>query len=255
MASETTFRARLRWGVRCPGYYLLRVLAGPHSKLEENYHRNRCAKSVAVVTNSPIGDVRRILAEAAGSSRLRIVRTELATLPYLGTFRAAPQLYAIVRLLQPSTVVETGVGAGYSTATILEALNRNAYGHLYSLDLPNSDEYWKLPNGRTPGFLVPPELTNRWNLTLGPSRTALPTLLSRVGEIQLFLHDSDHSYQNMRFEFECAYKSLAGGGLLLADDAMWNSALLDFARQVRQPIRFVYHDGGSAPVTAIRKPG
>ncbi len=40
----------------------------------------------------------------------------------------------------------------------------------------------------------------------------------------------------MRLEFEFAYPHLKPGGLLLADDALWNSAFVDFARSVKAPL-------------------
>lgn len=52
----------------------------------------------------------------------------------------------------------------------------------------------------------------------------LPELLSEVGEIDLFVHDSLHTYRNMRFEFEAAWPSLRPGGILISDDVDGNAA-------------------------------
>lgn len=45
-------------------------------------------------------------------------------------------VYAIVRVLKPEIVVETGVASGLSSAYILQALEENRKGKLYSIDLP-----------------------------------------------------------------------------------------------------------------------
>ena len=45
----------------------------------------------------------------------------------------------------------------------------------------------------------------RWSLTIGRSQDELPTLLERLGEIDLFVHDSEHSYECMDFEFRAAW--------------------------------------------------
>ena len=46
----------------------------------------------------------------------------------------ADLLYCLVRLIKPAVMVETGVGAGYSTAHILAAMDMNNGGMLYSVD-------------------------------------------------------------------------------------------------------------------------
>ena len=45
-------------------------------------------------------------------------------------------LYFLTRLVQPEVIVETGVGAGYSTQAFLSAIHRNGKGRLYSSDFP-----------------------------------------------------------------------------------------------------------------------
>ena len=46
--------------------------------------------------------------------------------------------YLLVRLIKPKCIVETGVSAGVSSAYILQALQDNEKGMLYSIDLPPS---------------------------------------------------------------------------------------------------------------------
>jgi hypothetical protein len=48
----------------------------------------------------------------------------------------AHSIYAVVRILKPRAMVETGVANGKSSALILRALERNGSGRLYSVDLP-----------------------------------------------------------------------------------------------------------------------
>ena len=50
--------------------------------------------------------------------------------------------------------------------------------------------------------------------------------------MDLFIHDSDHSYAAMRWELERAWACLARGGWIVADDAHMHSALEDVARSV-----------------------
>jgi predicted O-methyltransferase YrrM len=140
----------------------------------------------------------------------------------------ASELYVIMRAFQPRVVVETGVASGLSSAHILRALAANGHGALYSIDLPNVQEGSVLPSGRSPGWIVPEWLRERWFLELGDSRELLPPLLERLDQIDIFLHDSDHSYEFMMFEFELALPRVRPGGLLLSDDTHLHSAWDDF---------------------------
>jgi predicted O-methyltransferase YrrM len=152
------------------------------------------------------------------------------------------RLYALLRELGPAVAVETGVCNGVSTAFLLLALERNGRGELHSIDLPEvaGEEYepgtfWDgkggavIPPGREPGWMVQDGLRARWRLELGRSQELLPPLLDRVGPIDFFLHDSEHSYECMSFELAHAFAALREGGIAAADDVNANEAFADFA--------------------------
>jgi hypothetical protein len=153
------------------------------------------------------------------------------------------RLYALVRYLRPHVAVETGVCNGFSTAFVLLALQRNGAGELHSIDLPEvvgaayePGTFWEgkqgaaIPPGKEPGWMIPAELRAGWHLTVGRSQEELPPLLERLGTIDLFVHDSEHSYECMDFEFRTAWPSLSEGGALVADDWNWNDAFAELAR-------------------------
>jgi hypothetical protein len=48
------------------------------------------------------------------------------------------------------------------------------------------------------------------------------------------MHDSEHSYECMRFEFETAWAALRDGGILVADDWDWNDAFIEMARRTKR---------------------
>jgi hypothetical protein len=58
------------------------------------------------------------------------------TIQWSATSELAATTYALVKILKPATVVETGVGAGVSSWTILKAMEENERGRLVSIDLP-----------------------------------------------------------------------------------------------------------------------
>jgi len=163
-------------------------------------------------------------------------------LPGVGRGRAL-FLYVAVRLKRPHEVVETGCFSGRDTAVLLQALDRNDEGHLHTIDLPARAGTFSqfganagLPEGVSPGFLVPDVLRSRWTLILGDVRDELDPLLRKLGRIDLFFHDSHHSYSHMTWEFATVWSKLAPEGLLVADDISWNAAFWDFARGVGRPI-------------------
>ena len=76
--------------------------------------------------------------------------------------------------------------------------------------------------------MIPHYLRHRWHLILGKSSEKLAPLFKNVVEIDIFLHDSDHSYQNMLWEFQTAWTYLKAGGLLLSHNIDYNDAFSDF---------------------------
>jgi predicted O-methyltransferase YrrM len=140
--------------------------------------------------------------------------------------------YAAVRALAPRCIVETGVANGVSSSYLLLALDKNGHGQLHSIGL-NDPAF--LPPGAEPGWLVPPWLRSSWRIHIGDAREILPAVLSKLDGIDIFIHDSLHTYDHMSWEFETAYPALRRGGLLFSDDALWNDAFNDFARKVKEP--------------------
>lgn len=140
--------------------------------------------------------------------------------------------YAAVRALKPETIVETGVASGVSSSHLLLALERNQKGTLHSIEIGDSSY---LPPGKEPGWIVPDWLRARWQLHIGDAGAILPPLLSELGQVDIFIHDSLHTYDHMKFEFELARPHIKRGGLILADDALWNSAFHEFAQAIASP--------------------
>jgi predicted O-methyltransferase YrrM len=119
--------------------------------------------------------------------------------------------------LKPDVVVETGVARGLTSALILDALEENGKGHLYSIDLPPLHEL-------TIGEAVTDSLTHRWTYLRGSSRELLPSLAGALKPVDIFIHDSLHTYWTMRFEFSWALEHLRPGGMLISDDIESNAA-------------------------------
>jgi hypothetical protein len=128
----------------------------------------------------------------------------------------------------PSNVVETGVARGLTSRVVLEALHRNGFGHLWSIDLPPALDRHQV---NEIGIAVPKRLMDRWTYIEGSSRRRLPALLSKLGKIDLFIHDSMHTEDNVSFEMKLAFGVLRPGGAMIVDDIDLNRAFYDFAQR------------------------
>ena len=145
-------------------------------------------------------------------------------------------LYLLVLRYKPDVIVETGVAQGVSSRYILRAMSKVDAGTLLSIDLPPHDPSgYKYADGRLDptfvpeelgvGWLVPRELRGRWELRLGRSSDELPKIR---GSVDVFFHDSEHSYETMMLEYTWARAHLSSSGFLASDDLSWSKAWKDF---------------------------
>lgn len=145
--------------------------------------------------------------------------------------RAPFELYALVRLLAPRHVVETGVSSGVSSSFLLSALKANGRGTLHSVDFPTpqrgrtfspeTDSPVALPPGRASGWAVPAALRPGWDLRIGKSSEVLPPLVAELPTVDIFLHDDEHTFENATREFTVIAPKLHPGSVVMADNANW----------------------------------
>ena len=147
-------------------------------------------------------------------------------------------LYILVRSLKPEFFLETGVSAGESSTYILQAMRDNNFGKLFSIDFESAIVEKGLttimPEGKTSGWAIPENLKDRWELSLGKSEELLPKILERQKKIDVFMHDSLHTYDHMMFEYTTSWDFIKKNGLLLSDDIVvmngkGHSPFVDFA--------------------------
>jgi hypothetical protein len=123
-------------------------------------------------------------------------------------------IWCLVAHTRPERVVETGVAHGLTSRIILQGLEINGSGRLWSIDLPAVDSVLHPEIGSA----VPQNLRSRWNYVSGTSRERLPEVLSELGTIDLFVHDSLHTARNTRFELDTAWPAIRPGGVAVVDD-------------------------------------
>ena len=154
-------------------------------------------------------------------------------------------LYMIVRSVKPEYFVETGVSAGESSTYILQAMHDNNFGKLISIDMPSVFVPKGLttitPEGETSGWAIPEYLKDRWELNLGKAEELLPDILKKLKKIDIFFHDSMHTYEHMMFEYTKSWDYIKNNGLLLSDDIVvmngkGHSPFVDFANSKQKEI-------------------
>jgi len=137
-------------------------------------------------------------------------------------------LYMLCKIIKPEKVVETGVAYGLSSMYILQALFENKKGTLYSIDSVFSP--WQ--SKEMIGSAIPSYLNKNWKLIFGLSSKKLKKTLSSLGSIDVFFHDSLHTYKNMQFEFETAWPFVNKDSFLISDDISGNNAFHDFCSKM-----------------------
>ena len=133
-------------------------------------------------------------------------------------------LYGLCKIMKPDVVVETGVAYGQSSSYILQALKENNNGILYSID--NIFRPWE--SLEMIGNAIPQNIRKRWKLIVGSSVVKLEEILRAKKTIDVFLHDSLHTYKNMLFEYNMSWPFIKKNGFLISDDVSENNAFLDF---------------------------
>ena len=50
----------------------------------------------------------------------------------------------------------------------------------------------------------------------------------KINDLDIFIHDSSHTYENMMFEFNIIIKNIKKNGMIISDDVINNDAFYDF---------------------------
>jgi len=80
---------------------------------------------------------------------------------------------------------------------------------------------------------------------LGDAPLEIKKLFKKIDSIDIFLHDSSHTYQNMMKEYQIVWPHIKKGGFLLSDDVSENDAFLDFSDQVEKEPIIIKKEGAS----------
>ena len=143
--------------------------------------------------------------------------------------------YALLRVVKPSHVVETGTDKGLGSCVLAAALLKNGTGRLTTIDM-NEDS----------GYLIQGRYAEVTGRVIGDSIRELAAL----DPADIFLHDSLHTYEHETTEYETV--KLSSNALVLSDNAHSTAALPDWAERTghrflffaEQPERHWYPGSG-----------
>jgi predicted O-methyltransferase YrrM len=183
------------------------------------------------ITGEPVQQSRAYIAEVLHDDELREhVRTATADSSRRGladrTVRFGRRVgwYALVRSLRPERVVETGTDKGLGSVVLAAALLRNGAGRLTTIDVNEESGY--LVTGRY-GTVV--------DRVVGDSVTEIGRL---DGGVDVFLHDSLHTFEYETAEFAAVEPLLRPGAVVLSDNAHDSDALSTWAEATGRSFSF-----------------
>lgn len=133
-------------------------------------------------------------------------------------------IYTICEKLSIKNVIETGVAYGWSSAAILNSIQKRN-GSLISIDMP----MLKQTDYQLIGIAVDSKLREYWHLKREPDRYGLPRAINSMpGGVEMVHYDSDKSYYGRKWSQEIIWKNLKKGGIFISDDIEDNTAFMEF---------------------------
>ena len=148
----------------------------------------------------------------------------------LGNNYAVEILYFLVINFKPNIVLETGVAAGLSSKCILEAMEKNNKGKLYSSDFP----YFRLNNPeRNIGIMVPERLKKNWRLEILGDDKNIIKFKSEIDYADIILYDSDKRYIGKINFFNAIKNLIKSNSIIIVDDLHNDSFFLEYVKEMK----------------------
>lgn len=221
------------------GYYLPKlrnvIVWGFRSRESTNYTYDLTddsllylAHTIAIVSGVDVRTAQRYIAEARSDNLLReTVINAVQNSPFRYVSDARCEFgrrlgwYALVRILKPRVVIETGVDKGLGAILLCAALLKNqsdgANGKYFGTDIdPHAGWLLKSPYAEVGSVLI------------GDS---VQSLHAFPHSIDLFINDSDHSADYEYREYQAILGKLTERSIVLGDNAHVSSMLAKFAEQ------------------------
>ena len=136
--------------------------------------------------------------------------------------------YALIRILKPKVVVETGVDHGIGLSVICEALQLNRREGF-------NGRYFGTDINPLAGKLASPEYYEYSTILYGDSITSLSNLKETI---DFFINDSDHSEDYEMKEYEVVREKLTKNSIILGDNSHVTDKLSVFSKAENRKFYF-----------------
>ncbi len=136
--------------------------------------------------------------------------------------------YALIRILKPKLVIETGVDHGIGLSVICEALKLNRSEGFRG-------KYIGTDIDPLAGKLASPEYGDFAQIIYGDSIASLSNLTETI---DLFINDSDHSAEYELSEYQTIIEKLSDRAVILGDNSHVTNKLLNFSNQNNRQFYF-----------------
>jgi predicted O-methyltransferase YrrM len=127
--------------------------------------------------------------------------------------------YALIRILKPKVVIETGVDKGLGACVIAAALMKNKTegfdGHYYGTDI----------NPKA-GYLLSQDYKEFGEILYGDS---IESLSKFDQQIDIFINDSEHSFEYEADEYKVIKDKLSNKAIMIGDNSHCSDKLLKFS--------------------------
>jgi predicted O-methyltransferase YrrM len=213
----------VRWLFSCSEYY-------NHSYELTTASKQQIAASLAPVFNTSTEHILELFNELRDNEAL-------ATVLRINKHKGTQELfygrraiwYALVRLVRPSLIVETGTAAGLGTMILAAALQKN-----YEETSPKGIVI-TVDNQKESGYLIHKTFEPFFKREIQDSITFLQ---QDSYLIDMLIHDSNHDASFEQNEYLFAQERLASGAIIISDNANETNELLKFARRISK--NFIY---------------
>ena len=150
-------------------------------------------------------------------------------------------LAALLEIFEISTFIETGTQHGISASVVAKcSAEKNLNLSMHSIDVGSP-------------YLVKRELEVNYIRLKRPARKIFKKISLNIAKGKtMYFHDSDHTYENMYFEFNWAWNVL-NAEILVSDDIDLNNAYSDFCSDNSLNEYRIKMDSGTTIGVAIRQ--
>ena len=186
-------------------------------------NRDQLCWFVSAVSGAQIGQVRAWMQELEQDDHLvRELTKRLSSGPRRRISATMPHWgrrfgwYALIRATQPDHIVETGTHLGLGSCAIAAALLKNGHGRLTTIDVD--------PEA---GYLI----GEPWASVIDQHTGDSIALLGGLRKVDMFLHDSLHTYDYEAGELAAVEPVLRADAIVLSDNAHESRALSDWAER------------------------